>query len=292
MESWERQLNQVQVPDPIIPSHRDGLRKKLQSGRIPGNHIGRTLATLSISTLVALGALTVSYPSWAKDLWNTTLVQTITFQTKDGHTVMIKKIDSDQCSTACDPAACKPANCDTSACRMVIIEANERRTIGFDAAIEGVGMAGGESKTFTISTPDCDQTWIVNGDTIDTKTMVMSTEEWPDVSTDSESEDEESRSLQTSEDSPGVSSDFQLLQNYPNPFNPTTQIPFSLNKAGHVTLKVYNLTGQEVATLMDGEMTAGNHTVTFDGAGLPTGTYLYLLSANGSKQVKTMMLTK
>jgi hypothetical protein len=293
MENWEKQLNQVQVPDPIVSSHRDGLRKKLQSGGIPMGHGVRNTVTFGIAALLLISGLTAVYPSWAKDLLNSTFVQTITFQTKDGMNVRIVKIESDQYSTACNPSACLPKGCDPSACKMVIVRADEQNTIGFDTEIEGIGVEGPDGKTITISTPDCDKIWVVNGDTIDSKDMTMTTEEWPDMETDSETEDTPSPGSMASEDSPqGVDADFDLLQNYPNPFNPTTQIPFNLDQSGPVTLKVYNVTGQEVATLADGIMAAGNHTLTFNGAGLPTGTYVYMLTANGKRLVKTMILTK
>jgi hypothetical protein len=306
MENWEKQLNQVNVPDPIVSSHRDGLRKKLQSGGIPTGHGIRNTVTFGIAALLLISGLTAVYPSWAKDLLNTTLVQTITFQTKDGMNVRIMKVSGDQCSTVCDPSAGMqtagiPPMCGSFAgapitgdslirCKMMIVKHENIGTDGFEIEDTFEGLDG---KTITISTPDCDKTWIVNGDTIDTKTMTMTTEEWPDNNLDSEGDVEDPRGLLSTEDSPQeVSTDFELLQNYPNPFNPTTQIPFNLKASGAVTLKVYNVTGQEVATLADGIMAAGNHTVTFNGTGLPSGTYICMLTANGQRLVRTMMLTK
>jgi hypothetical protein len=75
---------------------------------------------------------------------------------------------------------------------------------------------------------------------------------------------------------------YELFQNYPNPFNPTTTIEFELPQAAFVTLKVYNLLGQEIATLFSREeMTDGLQEVEFDAAGLPTGVYIYRLTADG-----------
>ncbi len=88
-----------------------------------------------------------------------------------------------------------------------------------------------------------------------------------------------------------VRSVYVLEQNYPNPFNPTTQIRFSLPEAAHVTLKVYNGAGQEVATLLNEFKNAGTFDVTF-ASDLPTGTYLYSLSAGSFTSVKKMMLLK
>jgi len=74
-----------------------------------------------------------------------------------------------------------------------------------------------------------------------------------------------------------VPTEFSLLQNYPNPFNPSTTIPFSLAGSGHVTLKVFDLLGKEVALLVDGELPAGDHRVTFDASHLTTGIFFYRL---------------
>ncbi len=85
---------------------------------------------------------------------------------------------------------------------------------------------------------------------------------------------------------------FELAQNYPNPFNPTTNIQFSLPEASSVNLVVYNLLGQEVATLVNGFMEAGIHKVNFDAANLNTGLYVYKLEANDFVATKKMMLMK
>ncbi|MBN1449285.1 MAG: T9SS type A sorting domain-containing protein [Bacteroidetes bacterium] len=90
----------------------------------------------------------------------------------------------------------------------------------------------------------------------------------------------------------GMVAGYALGQNYPNPFNPTTSIRFQLPAAEHVTLTVFNAIGQPVATLVDRELTAGTHDVTFDAAGLPSGTYTYVLSSGSYTSVKRMMLVK
>ena len=88
-----------------------------------------------------------------------------------------------------------------------------------------------------------------------------------------------------------------LDQNYPNPFNPTTEIRFTLTDPGQVSLQVYDLLGRKVATLVDGELSAAAHTVTWNGrdaAGQPaaSGTYLYRLETEGLSQTRTMTLLK
>jgi len=85
---------------------------------------------------------------------------------------------------------------------------------------------------------------------------------------------------------------FQLYQNFPNPFNPVTQIRFSLEARSHVTLKVFSILGQEIATLLDETKSAGEHQIEFKGANLASGVYLYRLSANNRVLSKLMMLLK
>lgn len=86
--------------------------------------------------------------------------------------------------------------------------------------------------------------------------------------------------------------EFDLKQNYPNPFNPSTEIAFSLPKSGKVSLKVFNLLGQTVNTLVDGNLNQGTHTITFDAAGLSSGVYFYQLEFNGAVLSKKMLLMK
>ncbi|MFC2103108.1 T9SS type A sorting domain-containing protein [Bacteroidota bacterium] len=70
---------------------------------------------------------------------------------------------------------------------------------------------------------------------------------------------------------------FELFQNYPNPFNPSTNIKFSLNQPGHVVLKIFSLTGEEIQTLLKEEMIAGFHSIKFDANNLASGIYIYKL---------------
>ncbi|MDD5360507.1 MAG: T9SS type A sorting domain-containing protein [Ignavibacteria bacterium] len=93
-------------------------------------------------------------------------------------------------------------------------------------------------------------------------------------------------------DPKNTNSDYKLTQNYPNPFNPTTQIKYSIKTNGLVTLKVYDLLGKEVTTLVNEVKTAGSHTVDFNGANLPSGTYIYRMESNGFTDVKKMILVK
>jgi len=90
-----------------------------------------------------------------------------------------------------------------------------------------------------------------------------------------------------------LATEYVLSQNYPNPFNPTTAIGFSLLAVSNVTLKVYDILGKEVATLIHSRvMDEGKHEVEFDASNLPSGMYFYKLTANNFSQVKKMQVLK
>ncbi|HTX18575.1 MAG TPA: T9SS type A sorting domain-containing protein [Bacteroidota bacterium] len=85
---------------------------------------------------------------------------------------------------------------------------------------------------------------------------------------------------------------YTLSQNYPNPFNPTTTINFSIQRAGVVSLKVYNILGQLVATVVNENLKVGTYSYVFDASRLASGVYFYSLNAGSFNQVKKMMLLK
>lgn len=89
-----------------------------------------------------------------------------------------------------------------------------------------------------------------------------------------------------------VVKEYSLNQNFPNPFNPSTVIEFALPQAGFVSLKVYNLLGAEVATLVSSEMTAGRHSVSWNASDLASGVYLYRLKAGTFVQTRKLTLSK
>jgi hypothetical protein len=95
----------------------------------------------------------------------------------------------------------------------------------------------------------------------------------------------------------GLPKEFALAHNYPNPFNPTTSIPYALPVSARVSMRVYDVTGRLIQTLVNGDQTAGYHRVVWDGtdnAGRPvaSGIYLFELTANDFRQVNKMMLLK
>ena len=97
-----------------------------------------------------------------------------------------------------------------------------------------------------------------------------------------------------------VPTQFELSQNYPNPFNPSTTIRFSLPQAAQIKLNLYNMIGEQIATLAEGMYETGNHKVTFNAANLPSGAYIYRIESSDPStgsgqsfvQVKKMILMK
>jgi hypothetical protein len=87
-------------------------------------------------------------------------------------------------------------------------------------------------------------------------------------------------------------SSLRLAQNYPNPFNPMTNLSFDLFRADRVSLKIYNVLGQEVATLVDGRLNAGSYKVSFDATDLASGVYIYQLSTSATSESRKMVLLK
>jgi len=84
----------------------------------------------------------------------------------------------------------------------------------------------------------------------------------------------------------------ELSQNYPNPFNPSTTIQFSLNRASDVTLEVFNITGQRIATLVNETLSAGSHQHSFDASGFSSGIYIYRLRTPEQMLTRQMILIK
>ncbi|HJY64946.1 MAG TPA: T9SS type A sorting domain-containing protein, partial [Ignavibacteria bacterium] len=89
-----------------------------------------------------------------------------------------------------------------------------------------------------------------------------------------------------------VPGSYKLLQNYPNPFNPNTVIEFSLADRSYMNLKVYDVTGKEIETLVNQILNAGNYKVSFNGQNLTSGIYFYRLQTNEFAETKKMILIK
>jgi photosystem II stability/assembly factor-like uncharacterized protein len=85
---------------------------------------------------------------------------------------------------------------------------------------------------------------------------------------------------------------FTLFQNYPNPFNPTTTINYQIPSTGHVSLKIYDILGREIATLVNEEKSAGNYEIKFDGSNLSSGVYFYRLQSGSFSETKKFVLLK
>ncbi len=91
---------------------------------------------------------------------------------------------------------------------------------------------------------------------------------------------------------PGIPTVYDLAQNFPNPFNPSTSIRFSIPEAGMVSLKIFNLLGEEVATVVNEFKNAGNYNVNFDASNLTSGVYVYRITSGNFSTSKKMMLMK
>jgi len=89
-----------------------------------------------------------------------------------------------------------------------------------------------------------------------------------------------------------ISTEFSLSQNYPNPFNPSTRINFSISEPGNVVLKIFDVIGKEVKSLLNGYKSAGSYSIEFDASKLSNGVYYYQLSTDSFKETKKMILIK
>jgi hypothetical protein len=107
--------------------------------------------------------------------------------------------------------------------------------------------------------------------------------------------------VEISENYNSISDYYFLYQNYPNPFNPVTKIKFDIPKNGfpiktfgndRVMLKVYDILGKEIQTLVNEQLQPGTYEVTFDGSNLPSGVYFYKLTAGDYTETKKMLMIK
>ncbi len=89
-----------------------------------------------------------------------------------------------------------------------------------------------------------------------------------------------------------IPSKYDLAQNYPNPFNPSTNLEFGISDLGFVSLKIYDLIGKEIVTLVDEKLNPGSYKVEFDAGSLMSGVYFYRLTAGDFTDTKKMLLVK
>ncbi|MCF8242357.1 MAG: T9SS type A sorting domain-containing protein [Melioribacteraceae bacterium] len=99
-------------------------------------------------------------------------------------------------------------------------------------------------------------------------------------------------SIRETRNSDVIPTDYKLSQNYPNPFNPSTKINFAIPAAGQVSLKIYNILGQEIATLLNAFRNAGTYTINWDASNLSSGIYIYRLESGSNVITKKMTLLK
>ena len=97
--------------------------------------------------------------------------------------------------------------------------------------------------------------------------------------------------MSISDDAP-IASRYELGQNYPNPFNPITHIRFNIPETGNTKLTVFNIMGEAVANLVDGVVSAGAHTVSWNAANMPTGVYFYRMESGNFTQTRKLLLVK
>ncbi|MBK8553875.1 MAG: serine hydrolase [Ignavibacteria bacterium] len=102
----------------------------------------------------------------------------------------------------------------------------------------------------------------------------------------------EENSTNITQTSQSIPESFKLYQNYPNPFNPSTNLEFGISKWEFVSLKVFDIQGKEVSTLVNEKMNPGTYKIEFDGKGLPSGVYFYKLETGGFTDTKRMILLK
>ena len=159
-----------------------------------------------------------------------------------------------------------------------------------------------DSLGYIYSTPSAEMDDFINGDTNDLVTFAIIPDPVPDGDWDVASKEDSviraptlsgigmTTPVEKLEKIIPVS--YQLFQNYPNPFNPVTHIEFTLAIPGYTTLEIYNVMGQLVTTLIDGQMSSGKHRISFRADKYHSGVYFYKLQSDNFTEVKKMMLLK
>ncbi len=322
MDNFEQKFNHAHAPESSVKSHRDALRSKLNTPA-PRSRARKSLLAVTALFIVSISGLTIANPNWVSDVVKIVTHESY-FTSADGkqeYHIKTMEIEGPADSVAqhlermkaegqvgdwtFDPA--DPANAEMlkqdGAHKLVFVEAQvedhgdgsgpmEKQMIiesgdGTNYML-GQEKAGQHEKQMIIESHDGGKTFTLNGKPVTQEELAQIQAQHGIVQKMINTED----GVATIESAPELAATFELKQNYPNPFNPTTQIPFELKEAANVTMKVYDLTGREVATLLNSYQSAGSHTVAFDGTSLASGTYLYKLDVNGNQFSRTMVLMK
>lgn len=299
MDNFEQKFNHAHAPESSVKSHREALRSKLNTPA-PRSRARKSLLAVTALFIVSISGLTIANPNWVSDVVKIVSheayftsadgkqeyhIQTMEIEgPADSVAAHMQRLGAEYCQGGWTFDPKDPANAELlkreGAKKMVFVEA--------EVADQGKGPGKCEN-AMVVESRDGGKTFTVNGETITAEELRALQGGVGEVYRMVETMDGASPTLDAA---PEVAATFELKQNYPNPFNPTTQIPFELKEAGDVTLKVFDLTGREVATLLNGYQSAGSHTVAFDGSGLASGTYLYKLDVNGNQFSRTMVLMK
>ena len=158
----------------------------------------------------------------------------------------------------------------------------EGQNVSITAWADGEAMPDTATYSFEALTTTEAPTFIIVGVTDDDSSSVQIDEIWYN---------DRPAGLGISDNAP-IATRYELGQNYPNPFNPTTHIRFNIPETANAKLTVFNVMGEEIATLVDGVMQAGGHTVSWNAASMPTGVYFYQLESGNFSQTKKLLLVK
>jgi hypothetical protein len=175
-----------------------------------------------------------------------------------------------------------------------VISADKKSLPNIQTNPEGLLIAKMRLETnavsFTEETPDI--RWANANSKFNTKLFVYNGNSNIDITNESNHFIGEDNGIVSYKEFSGTPAAFELSQNFPNPFNPSTTITFSIPQASLVTLKVFDISGKEVITLVNERRDAGNYDVSFNGAGLSSGMYFYRINSGSFTKVMKMVLVK
>jgi len=144
----------------------------------------------------------------------------------------------------------------------------------------------------SFSVEDLQLKWITGESQFRTKVFAFSDGKNVDITADCDFETEDGSGIASSDNLSELPTSYDLAQNFPNPFNPSTIIRYSLPEQAFVALKVYDISGREVKTLVDEMKSAGTYEVSFNSSGLSSGMYFYRINAGSFSKVMKMVLVK